>query len=71
VLRGKDAAGANLLLQALAKAADILQLDGVRAVKVRLLWDMIFILAAIHCANSLEPGGIYDVLTDADWHTDA
>jgi hypothetical protein len=35
VLRGKDAEGANRLLQCLAKAADLLQLDGVQAVAVR------------------------------------
>jgi hypothetical protein len=35
VIRGKDAEGANRLLQCLAKAADLLQLDGVQAVAVR------------------------------------
>lgn len=34
VLRGKDAAGANRLLQNLAKASHILQLDGLEAVQV-------------------------------------
>jgi sugar/nucleoside kinase (ribokinase family) len=34
VLKGKDAEGANRLLQNLAKAADILHLDGVEAVQV-------------------------------------
>jgi hypothetical protein len=35
VIRGKDAEGANHLLQSLAKAADMLHMDGMEAVQVR------------------------------------
>lgn len=35
VVKGRDAMGANKLLQMLAKAADKMQLDGVEALRVR------------------------------------
>jgi hypothetical protein len=37
VLKGKDAEGANRLLQNLAKAADILHMDAAEAVQVRII----------------------------------
>jgi hypothetical protein len=35
VIKGRDAAGVNKLLQMLAKAADVMKLDGVEALRVR------------------------------------
>lgn len=48
VLKGKDPEGANVLLQCLAKAADVLQMDGADAVAVRLSRKQISCIKPVH-----------------------
>lgn len=50
VLKGKDPEGANVLLQCLAKAADVLQMDGADAVAVRLSRKQICCIKPVHGA---------------------